>query len=143
MPDGIFDKIKNIASGGFKFAKDNLPTAAATAFFGPAAGVAATALTKVRNKKENIKNSAIKIANEAGKEAIAGTTGYLVEKAITPKMQATRKTLVPMSMSKSKSTLKKEPVKKMSATKKVVNKKPIPDMSSVFNKKQNTRPDFY
>ena len=39
MPDGIFDKLRNIASGavksGFKFAKSNLPTIAATALFGP------------------------------------------------------------------------------------------------------------
>ena len=143
MPDGIFDKIRNVASGGFKFVKDNLPAAAATAFFGPAAGLAATALIKVKNKKENIKNSATKLANEAGKKAIVGTTGYLAPKATTPKIQATHKALVPTAMSKTKSTLKKEPVKKISATKKVVNKKPIPDISSVLNKKQNTRPDFY
>tara|TARA_R110000796_G_scaffold116514_3_gene229053 strand:+ start:535 stop:1044 length:510 start_codon:yes stop_codon:yes gene_type:complete len=157
MPDGIFDKLRNIASGavksGFRFAKSNLPTIAATALFGPAAGVIATGLTKVRNKKPNTKNAVSKaaqtVAKTAGHEAVHEATSGVFGTAIAKGgMNATHKKLVP-SMKK---TLTKKPVvpvheathKKMSATKKVVKKKPVPaNMDNILNKKKNTRPDYY
>lgn len=149
MPDGIFNKIKNLASGGFQFAKNNLPAIAATAFFGPAAGAVTGAVMSSKRKADNIKNAASKIGQEAGREsaseAASGVFGTAIAKG---GMNATHKKLVPAFHK----TLTKKPAvpvheathEKMTATKKVVNKKPVPaTMDNLLNKKQNTRPDYH
>ena len=160
MPDGILDKMKNIARGvargatetaaaGFKFAKNNLPGIAATAMFGPGAGIAVNAYTKARSKKENIRNTAretmVKAGGEAASEAASGVLGTAIAKG---GMNATRKNLVP-TMHKTLTKKINVPMhesshKKMTATKKVVKKKPVSaNMDNILNKKENTRPDYY
>ena len=153
MPDGIFNKIKNLASGGFQFAKDNLPAIAATAFFGPAAGAVTGAVMSSKRKADNIKNAASKIGQEAGREAVSEVVSEVASerfgKAVAKRgMNVTHKKLVPAFHK----TLTKKPVvpvheathKKMTATKKVVKKKPVPaTMDDLLNKRQNTRPDYH
>ncbi len=149
MPDGIFNKIKNLASGGFQFAKDNLPAIAATAFFGSGIGPVAGAVMSSRRKANGIKNAASKIGQEAGRESVneaaSGVFGTAIAKG---GMNVTHKKLVPAFHK----TLTKKPVvpvheathEKMTATKKVVKKKPVPaTMDNLLNKKQNTRPDYH
>ena len=149
MPDGIFNKIKNLASGGFQFAKDNLPAIAATAFFGPAAGAVTGAVMSSKRKADNIKNAASKIGQEAGREVVSEVASERFGMAVAKGgMNATHKKLVPASHK----TLTKKPVvpvheathEKMTATKKVVKKKPVPaTMDDLLNKRQNTRPDYH
>ena len=157
MPDGIFDKLRNIASGavksGFKFAKSNLPTIAATALFGPVGGAAAGAVISSQRK---IKNNASKLGKTAGREGLSEAVGETLKEnsgrfgTMIAKggMNATHKKLVP-SMKKTLTKKPEVPVheathKKMSATKKVVKKKPVPaNMDNILNKKKNTRPDYY
>jgi len=156
MPDGILNKMKNLASGGFQFAKDNLPAIAATAFFGPTAGAAAGAVMSSKRKADNIKNAASKIGKTAGREGLSEAVGETLKEnsgrfgTMIAKggMNVTHKKLVP-SMKK---TLTKKALvpaheavhTKMSATKKVVKKKPVPaNMDNILNKRQNTRPDYH
>lgn len=149
MPDGIFDKIKNLASGGFQFAKNNLPAIAATALFGPAAGAVAGAVMSSKRKVDNIKNAASKIGQEAGREVVSEVASQRFGKAVAKRgMNVTHKKLVPAfhkTLTKKPEVLAHEATNgKMTATKKVVKKKRVPaSMDELLNNKQNTRPDYY
>lgn len=153
MPDGILSKIKSMTSAGFAYAKNTLPTIAATALFGPVGGAAAGAVISSQRK---IKNNASNLGKTAGREGLSEAVGETLKEnsgrfgTMIAKggMNATHKKLVP-SMKK---TLTKKALvpaheavhTKMSATKKVVKKKPVPaNMDNILNKKQNTRPDYH